>query len=103
MEEEFIVKTHVEGTARPTEDIKQIFKSMGCQGFNDGYLGTVAAVVEIENGVITKQRLNWGADNDPKFNSTQQKNADALLAAAVKAAQGGGDPSEIKVKFIVKL
>ena len=103
MEEEFIVKTHVEGTARATEDMNQIFKAMGCQGFNDGFLGTVAAVVEIEGGRITKQKLNWGADNDPKFNSAQQKTADALLEAATKAAQGGGDPSEIKAKFVVKL
>lgn len=102
MEEEFIVKTLVEGTAKTTEDITRIFKAMGCQGFNDGYLGTVAAVVEIEGGVITKKRLNWGSENDPKFNSAQQKNADALLEAAIKAAQGGGDPCEFKVKFVVR-
>ena len=99
--EEFIVKRIVEGTVRATPDIETICNAMGSQGFNERYLGAVAAVVEVV--VVTKQRLNWDAANDPNFNRSQQRNADALLAATVKAAQGGGDPTELRVRFVVKM
>jgi hypothetical protein len=103
MEEEFIVKRGLEGNVKITSDCETICNTMGCQSFNDRYLGSVAAVVEMEAGIITRQRLNWGVDNDPNFNRAQQKNADALLAAVVKAVQAGGvDPADMKIKLIVK-
>lgn len=101
--EEFIVKRVVEGTVKSTPEIETICNTMGGQGFNERYLGWVAAVVEVVGGVVTKQRLTWGPENDPNFNRSQQKNAELLLAASVKAAQGGGDPTELKVKFVVKV
>ena len=103
MEEEFNVKTLREGNVKTNQDIESILNVMACEGFNNRYLGVVAAVVEKTDGRITKQKLNWGEANDPNFNKAQQKNADALLAATVKAVEGGGDPSEMKVKFVVKL
>jgi len=103
MNEEFIVKRIVEGNTKTTPDVETICNTMAGQAFNERYLGSVAAVVEVVGGIVTKQRLNWNAANDPNFNRTQQKNADALLAATIKAAQGGGDPSEIKVKIVVKM
>lgn len=102
MEEEFNIRTLREGTAKSTPDIEAIFNAMGGDGFRTRYLGTVAAVVEKSGGRITKQRLNWGDDNDPKFNETHQKNADALLAATVKAVEGGGDPTDLRTKFTTK-
>jgi len=101
MEDEFIVKRIVEGTAKSTPDIESICNAMGAQAFTERYLGSVAAVVEVVGGVVTKQRLQWAPENDPNFNRAQQKNADSLLLAAVKAAQGVGD-SEIRVKLVVK-
>jgi len=103
MNEEFIVKRIVDGNTKTTTDVETICNAMAGQAFNERYLGSVAAVVEIVGGVITKQRLNWDAANNPNFNRSQQKNADALLAATIKAAQGGGDPSEIRVKILVKI
>ena len=102
MEEEFIVKTVAEGTTRTSQDIELVLSTMGGQSFKDRYCGSVAAVVEKVGGVITKQRIRWGEENDPNFNAAQQRNADSLLAATVKAVEGGGDPSELVVKFVVK-
>lgn len=102
MEEEFIVKSNSEGTVPVTTDITQTLSTMGCQGFNERYLGSVKAVVEKSGGRLTKQKLVWAEENDPKFNESQSKNADLLLAAATKAVEGGGDPSDIIVKFVVK-
>lgn len=103
MEEEFIVKTMSDGGVVPTADIKQIMNTMGCLGFNTQATGSVKVVVEKNEGRITKQRLVWGDDNDPKFNESQQRNADALLAAAIKAVEASGtEPSEAILKFVVK-
>jgi hypothetical protein len=103
MEEEFVVKRAYEGNVKLTPDIESVCNTMGCQAFNERYLGAVAAVVEMTGGVITKQRLNWAAENDPNFNRAQQKNADLLLASAVKAVQAGGvDPADLRVKIIVR-
>jgi len=102
MEEEFIVKFVNLGTVVPNEDINQILNTMSCEGFAGRYLGWVKADVEKSGGRITKQRLVWGPDNDPKFNETQNKNATTLLAAVVKAVEGGGDPTEGIIKFVVK-
>ena len=103
MEEEFAVRTSREGTIDTNIEIEDTLNIMGGQGFKDRYCGTVAAVVEKSGGRITKQRLNWGEENDPKFNDAQMRNATVLLAAAVKALEtSGGDPSELRVKFIVK-
>jgi hypothetical protein len=103
MEQEFIVKRGIEGNVKITAECETICNTMGCQSFNDRFLGSVTAVVEMEGGVITKQRLNWAAENEPDFNRAQQKNADALLAATVKAVQAGGvDPADIRLKFVAK-
>jgi hypothetical protein len=102
MEEEFAVRTQREGTARVTPDIEDVLSTMGGQSFRDRYCGTVSAVVEKEGGVITKQRLRWGEENDVNFNAVHQKSAEILLAAATKAVESGGDPSELLVRFVVK-
>lgn len=102
MEEEFIVRTIREGTVATNTDIEETLTAMGGQGFRERYCGSVAAVVEKNGGIITKRRINWGTDNDPLFNESQKRNADVLLAAALKAVEGGGDPSELLVKFVVK-
>lgn len=102
MEEEFVVKTVSEGNTIITADINEILKAMGCASFNNQYIGSVKAVVEKSGGRITKQRLVWGEDNDPKFNESVQRSADQLLAATVKAVEGGGDPGEAVIKFVVK-
>lgn len=104
MEQEFIVKRGIEGNVKISSECETICSTMGCQSFNDRYLGAVTAVVEMEAGVITKQRLNWAVENDPNFNRAQQKNADALLAAAVKAVQAGGvDPADLRIRVVAKL
>ena len=102
MEELLEVRAVGEGTIAIDRDINGVLSTMGCQGFNERYLGSVKAVVEKSGGKITKQRLVWGDDNDPKFNETQSKNATALLGAVVKAVEGGGDPAEMIVKFVVR-
>lgn len=102
MEEEFLVKSVSEGTTPSTREVTEILKAMGCASFNNQYLGSLKVVVEKLDGRITKQRLVWGEENDPKFNESAQKSADALLASAVKAVEGGGDPGELTVKFVVK-
>ncbi|MBI3136721.1 MAG: hypothetical protein HYZ14_18755 [Bacteroidetes bacterium] len=102
MEELFEVRAAGEGTVAVGTEINTILSSMGCQGFNERYLGVVKAVVEKAEGRITKQKLVWGEENDPKFNESQQKNATALLGAAIKAVEGGGDPAELVVKFVVR-
>jgi hypothetical protein len=102
MEEEFAVRTQREGSARVTPDIEAVLSTMGGQSFRDRHLGSVSAVVEKVGGVITKQRLRWGDENDLSFNDAHLKNAETLLAATVKAVETGGDPSELVVKFVVK-
>lgn len=102
MEEEFVVKSHSEGTVPVTADITRILSTMGCLGFNERNLGSVKAVVEKVDGKITKQKLVWAEDNDPKFNESQLRNANELLSAAIKAVEGAGDPSDIYVKFVTK-
>jgi hypothetical protein len=102
MEEEFVVKSSGEGSLPMTKEIDAVLSTMGCQGFNDRAVGSVKVVVEKEGGKITKQRLVWGEDNDPAFNAAQQRSADLLLATAVKAVEGGGDPSDLIIKFVVK-
>jgi hypothetical protein len=102
MEELIEVRATGEGTVPVDREINTVLSSMGCLGFNERYLGTVKAVVEKVGGRITKQKLVWGDDNDPKFNQTQEKNAAALLGATVKAVEAGGDPAELLVRFVVK-
>ena len=102
MEEAIEVRASGEGTVAVDREINTILSTMGCLGFNERYTGTVKAVVEKAGGRITKQKLVWGDENDPKFNETQEKNATLLLGAAVKAVEGGGDPADLMVKFIVR-
>lgn len=103
MEEEFIIRTLREGSVKSTPEIEDILNVMGCETLKSRFLGSVAAVVEKADGRITKQRLNWGADNNPKFNESNQRNADLLLQATVKAVEGGNDPSEMRIRFVAKM
>lgn len=102
MEELFEVRATGDGTVEIDQSINQVLSTMGCVGFNVRSLGTVKAVVEKIDGKITKQRLVWGEENDPRFNEAQSKNASALLDAVTRAVQAGGEPAELVVKFVVK-
>lgn len=103
MERDFTVRSHREGTVDTTPDMELVISNMGCNGFNKRALGTVTIVVEKVDGAITKQKIKWGVDNEPVFNETQTKDADALLAGAVKQVDGGGENGEIRIRIATKL
>lgn len=102
MEQEFVVKFVSEGTFDMSPDIDKILGVMGCDGFNNRYLGSVKAVAEKVDGKIVKQKLVWGEDNDPKFNETHMRNATVLLGALVNAVDVHREPSDGTIKYVIK-
>ncbi|MCB9223686.1 MAG: hypothetical protein H6582_05855 [Crocinitomicaceae bacterium] len=103
MELDFDVNTHREGTIDTNDTIESIINKMACDCFTNRITGSVVAVVEKTGGEITKNKLKWGEDNDPKFQSILQRNADTLLLEVLSRVKGGGnDPEELRVKIVVK-
>ncbi|MFT4599922.1 MAG: hypothetical protein ACI857_000089 [Arenicella sp.] len=102
MDINYIVRTHREGTIDSTPEIETRLTSMGCDILRTRTLGSVVAIVEKEAGIITKQKLRWGEDNDPKFQGIVQADADLLLADAVRASTGGGEDNDIRLKIVGK-
>jgi hypothetical protein len=102
MEEDFIIRTHREGTVETTTDIENTFNTMGCSVMNTRLLGAVTIVVERIGGINTKERINWAADNNPKFDSLLDADAKTLLSQAIKAVEGGGDNGDLRLKFVGK-
>lgn len=102
MEEDFIIRTHREGTVSTTTDIENTFNTMGCTILNTRLLGHVTIVVERVDGVNTKERTKWGDDNDPKFDSALAADAKTLLSQAIKAVEGNGDNGDLRLKVVGK-
>ena len=102
MEEDFIVRTHREGTAKVTTDMELTISSMGCTCFNNRDLGRVTIIVERERGVIIKEKIKWGKDNDSKFDETMSNDAKTLLEQSIKAVEGGGDDDDVRIKIVAK-
>ncbi|MEO9533588.1 MAG: hypothetical protein ABJG68_01210 [Crocinitomicaceae bacterium] len=102
MDENFIVRTHREGTIDSTAPIEATLNKIGKDILDTRLLGSVVAIVEKEGGRITKQKLRWGEDNDPKFNTTFGEIANTLLADTVKASEGGGDTNDLRIKVVGK-
>jgi hypothetical protein len=102
MDVNYIVRTHREGTIDSTPSIEATLNKMGKANLDTRLLGSVVAIVEKVDGRITKQKLRWGSDNDPKFNSSMNELATVLLADTVKASEGGGDTNDLRVKYVGK-
>jgi len=102
MDVNYIVRTHREGTIDSTPEIEATLNKMGEKALETRTFGSVVAIVEREAGKTTKQKLRWGEDNDPKFNSVMGEEAKLLLAQTVKASDGGGDTNDIRVKIVGK-
>ena len=58
MDDNYIVRTHREGTIKTTTSIEDALTSMGQTALTNRSLGSVVAIVEKANGKITKS--NWG-------------------------------------------
>lgn len=102
MDENYIVRTHREGTIESTAGIEATLTKMGKDILDTRLLGSVVAIVEKVDGRISKQKLRWGEDNDPKFNTSMNELATVLLADTVKASEGGGDNNDLRVKVVGK-
>lgn len=102
MEEDFIVRTVREGTVNVNTAIEDEITKMGQTAFSIRNLGSVTVLVERSGGVNTKEKIRWGAGNDPKFNDAMKASADVILANAVKLVEGGGDDGDLRVKIISK-
>ena len=102
MDINYIVRTHREGTINTDASIEETLNKMGQDALTTRTLGSVVAIVEKVAGRITKNKLRWGEDNDPKFQGIMERNADALLAQTLKLVEGGGDDDDIRVKFVAK-
>lgn len=83
--------------------METIISGMGCTSFKNRALGSVVVIVEKVAGKITKEKVKWGEGNDPLFNESQSRDANALLPLAVKQVNGGGDDGEIRIKLVAKI
>ena len=102
MEEDFIVRTHREGTVATNTDIENTFNKMGCSILNTRLLGSVTIVVERVDGVTTKERIKWGDENDQKFDQLLAADANTLLSQAAAAVKGHGDNGDLRLKVVGK-
>ena len=102
MDDNYIVRTHREGTIKTSSSIEDTLTSMGQTALTNRSLGSVVAIVEKANGKITKSTLRWAEGTDTTFRESMEKRANELLAETNRLVEGSGDNNDIRVKLVAK-